>query len=381
MKASNWGTLSRDARAANWRGPLVIDEFPHLAAAAPALPSVLQNWIDSEAASGGLLVAIAGSSQRMMQGLVLDANAPLFGRAIEAFALDPLPAGWIGDALGGGTPIQQVQACALWGGVPRYWELAAPFRCDLESAVDALALDPMGPLHREPDRLLLEEQPPALALRPVLDAIGGGAHRVSEIAGRVGQPATSLSRPLARLVELGLVEREQPFGSEDRNTKRTLYRLADPYFRFWFRVVAPSRARLHGTSRDARLAVWTPFRAALESQTWEDLCRQSLPGLGLGAAGRGQRWWQGAQPEWDLLARTVEPGDGVIAGEAKWSTSPVSSAELDRLCLALARRPLPADIGGLPARRALFVPELEIPVTTCHGVTIVDAAAVLRSLR
>ncbi len=146
-------------------------------------------------------------------------------------------------------------------------------------------------------------------------------------------------------------------------------------------MVAPSRARLHGTSRDARLAVWTPFRAALENQTWEDLCRQSLPGLGLGAAGRGQRWWQGAQPEWDLLARTVEPGDGVIAGEAKWSTSPVSSAELDRLCLALARRPLPADIGGLPARRALFVPELEIPVTTCHGVTIVDAAAVLRSLR
>jgi hypothetical protein len=274
-----------------------------------------------------------------------------------------------------------VQACAVWGGVPRYWELAAPFGCDLESAVDALALDPMGPLHREPDRLLLEEQPPALALRPVLDAIGGGAHRVSEIAGRVGQPATSLSRPLARLVELGLVEREQPFGSEDRNTKRTLYRLADPFFRFWFRVVAPSRARLHGTSRDARLAVWTPSRAALENQTWEDLCRQSLPGLGLGAAGRGQRWWQGAQPEWDLLARTVEPGDGVIAGEAKWSTSPVSSAELDRLCLALARRPLPADIGGLPARRALFVPELEIPVTTCHGVTIVDAAAVLRSLR
>ena len=113
--------LSSDARAAGWKGPLVLDEFPHLVAASPSLPSVLQNWVDRESASDGLLVVISGSSQRMMQGLVLDGSAPLYGRAVEAFALSPLPAGWIGEALGLADPADALQAYAVWGGIPRYW--------------------------------------------------------------------------------------------------------------------------------------------------------------------------------------------------------------------------------------------------------------------
>ena len=74
-----------------------------------------------------------------------------------------------------------------------------------KAAVDALVLDPAGPLHGEPDRLLLEETPPATALRPLLDTIGAGVHRVSEIAGRLGRPASSLSRPLASLIEMQFV--------------------------------------------------------------------------------------------------------------------------------------------------------------------------------
>lgn len=63
----------------------------------------------------------------------------------------------------------------------------------------------------EPTRLLLEELPPAPELKSLLDAIGSGAHRVSEIAARTGKPATSLSRPLDRLLELELIARETPF--------------------------------------------------------------------------------------------------------------------------------------------------------------------------
>jgi hypothetical protein len=38
---------------------------------------------------------------------------------------------------------------------------------------------------------------------------------------------------------LGLVAREVPFGVSARDTKRSLYRLVDPFLRLWFRVVAP----------------------------------------------------------------------------------------------------------------------------------------------
>lgn len=379
--------LSQDAHAVNWRGPLVFDEFPYLAAAAPSLPSVLQNWTDREAQTGGLLVAIAGSSQRMMQGMVLDAAAPLYGRALEALLLQPLPAGWIGRALGLSQATQMVQAYAVWGGIPRYWELAAPFGDDLDRAVTQLVLDPLGPLHREPDRLLLEELPPAVALRPLLDAIGGGAHRLSEIAGRLGQPATSLSRPLARLLDLGLVQREIPFGESEKSSRRAIYRIGDPFFRFWFRVVAPHRAALASAAHGTRLALWSRVRDALAAEIWECLCRRAVPGLAelreqAGAEGgwlAGQRWWHGHEAEWDVVSQTAH-GRAFLAGEVKWSNKPFAAAEIERLSQSLLSRPLPP---GLPAhtRRLLFVPRTaSVAAVPDNGVTVIDADAVIKAL-
>lgn len=156
---------------------------------------------------------------------------------------------------------------ALWGGVPCYWELAEPFGTDIDNAVDALVLDPAGPLHGEPDRLLREESPPATALRPLLDVIGNGAHRVSEIAGRLGKPTSSLSRPLASLMEMGFVRRDTPFGSDPKSGKRSLYRIDDPFLRLWFRVVAPHRAALAGAPRETRLAYWRRYRSEATATT------------------------------------------------------------------------------------------------------------------
>lgn len=70
-------------------------------------------------------------------------------------------------------------------GSPSPWPARASAReatGDTRSRFEQLALDPLGPLHREPDRLLIEELPQAMELHPLLDAIGGGAHRASEIA-------------------------------------------------------------------------------------------------------------------------------------------------------------------------------------------------------
>jgi hypothetical protein len=222
--------LAREAGRESWRGPLILDELPYLLASSPSLPSQLQAWVDGDARETGLVVAMAGSAQHMMQGLTLDASAPLFGRATEAMLLPPLPPQHLSQALELRDEFEVIRAFTAWGGIPRYWELAEPFGRDLDAAVDRLVLDPLGPLHREPDRMLAEELPPAIGLRPLLDAIGAGAHRISEVAGRLAQPATSLGRPLGRLMQMGLLRREQPFDDPERSGKRTLYRIDDPFF-------------------------------------------------------------------------------------------------------------------------------------------------------
>lgn len=382
----DWGTLltrlAREAKAAGTHGPFVVDELPYLVTSSPELPAVLQRFVDHEAKAANLVLVVAGSSQRMMQGLVLDPKAPLFGRASEAFELRPLAPKWLGPALGLRSTIDIVGAWNVFGGMPRYWELAAQYE-DRRDAVDGLVLDPSGPLHDEPARLLLEELPPAVGLRPILDAIGGGAHKVSEIAGRIGSPATSLARAMGRLVELGLVVRETPFGEPERSTKRAIYRLADPFLRLWFSLVAPRRAMLAQVGRKARLE-WFDERAPhLDAASWEELSRVAVPRLAdtLGAAfGPAQRYWGGSGPEWDVVAHCRDSGRHLL-GEVKWSAKAATAASLRAAHTQLLARGVPPFVRG-EVVRALFVPVLprERPSGLPEDLVLVDAAALIAAV-
>jgi hypothetical protein len=262
---------------------------------------------------------------------------------------------------------------AAWGGVPRYWELAAALPGEETERIDRLVLDPLGPLHEEPDRLLLEELPPAIALRPILDAVGGGAHRLSEIAARIGAPATSLSRPLARLVEMELVRRELPFGESERSSRRSLYRLADPFFRLWFRVVAPHRGTLVASGPETRQALLARYRPGLLGTAWEELCRAAVPRLSAGPWGPAGRWWQGVAPEWDVVAEAPD-GGRLLVGEARWTERPLPPRDLQRLARALRERPLAPAWRDREVERVLFLPD---GGGEAEGVRIVGGREVL----
>lgn len=354
--------LAVDAMAAGFTGPIVIDEFPYLVAGSPELPSIVQRWIDHDARRAKLRVAIAGSSQRMMQGLVLSHAAPLYGRARVTLDLGGLSPDHLALAFGRLKPAAVVEHWACFGGVPRYWELAAQRRGTARDRVLTLALDPLGPLFAEPDRLLLEESPPAVELRPVLDAIGAGAHRVSEIAGRLGRPVTSLGHALDRLIGMTLVRREVPYGESGKAGKRSLYKIDDSFLRLWFRVVAPNRAALTAGTAASRRAVLDEHWHLLLGQAWEELCRHAVPTARGALARRGpwrppSRYWHGAEPEWDLVADAID-GRRVLLGEAWFSARPVSASVLAREAERLASRPPPAPVGDREIVRALFVPSV-----------------------
>ena len=383
--------LGEELKRTSWAGPLIFDEFPYLVAASPEMPSVFQAWVDHDLPASGATVAIAGSSQRMMQGLVLDASEPLYGRAKELLHLRPLPAGHIAQALKLRSARDGVSAYAAGGGFPRYWELAAESGLRLDDAVDHLALGPLGVLHREPELLLLEELPPAVALRPVLDAIGLGAHRLSEIAGRVGQPATSLTGPMQRLQELGLVRREVPFGESAKSSKRSVYKIADPFFRLWFRVVAPNRGLLVEAPASVRRSLWQKARPALMAEAWEELCRQWVPvstsvdtpipqTSGWEPAGR---FWHGDGPEWDVVSRSLD-GNYLLLSEAKWHAKPAGPSVLCKAARALLAKGVPSlrDAQGATVVYAIFVPDVAgSGAREVDGVTVVTASQVLEGLR
>ena len=61
-------------------------------------------------------------------------------------------------------------------------------------------------------------------------------------------------------------------GESEKSSRRAIYRIGDPFFRFWFRVVAPHRATLASAANGTRLATWTRVRDALVAETWEPPC-------------------------------------------------------------------------------------------------------------
>ena len=98
VKYRTWDELLASLYArADQRIHVCLDEFPYLVQSEPALPSILQRYIDQP--DGQVAWFLCGSSQRMMQGLVMDRKAPLYGRAREILKIEPLAAGWLMPAL------------------------------------------------------------------------------------------------------------------------------------------------------------------------------------------------------------------------------------------------------------------------------------------
>lgn len=374
-----WDALLRSLdRQLGGRTALCIDEAPYLVQLSPELPSVLQKYLDLPGAKR-LNVVLCGSSQRMIHGLVLDKSAPLHGRALEILRIEPLKAGWIRQGLGL-KGAGAVEAFSVWGGVPRYWELAAQFKT-LEEGIRELVMDRNGVLHDEPMRLLIDDMRSAVQPFSLLCVIGQGCHRISEIAGRLGKPATGLMRPLAQLVDLGYVRRETPFGADEKSTKRSLYKVGDPFLAFYFSFLQPNRSMLEGRPAASLMAEVLARLPLHVSHVWEDLARASVPACRIGGRdwGEARRWWgpglDGTPLELDAVAESRD-GDAVLLGEAKWGAAGLPSPGVRDRLLAKAR-----NLPFLRGRQVVPVLWAGRPGKAVPGLNILSPDAVLDGLR
>lgn len=99
----------------------------------------------------------------------------------------------------------------------------------------------------EPTFLLYDEVPDPRTHVAILKAIGAGHHTLSDIANAALVGRTHLSAYLARLQELRLIERRLPVTippAQRRRSRRGPYHISDPYFRFYFRFIAPYQDEL-----------------------------------------------------------------------------------------------------------------------------------------
>ena len=316
-------------RAVNYRADkrftLCLDEFPYLVEQSPELPSVLQKIVDEKQLKYNLV--LCGSSQNMMYGLFLDSTAPLYGRADEIMRLAPIRLPYIQEALGLDATAA-IEEYSVWGGVPRYWELRES-RSSLDDAMWHNILSGNGALFEEPIKLFQDDVKDIVKTSTIMSYIGTGANRLSEIAGRCDEPATNLSRPLKKLIDLGFLEKDIPFGIDEKNAKKSLYKIADPFMAFYYQFVVPNRSFIELNRRlPIDQALNTHFSEYVSMQ-WEKMCRDAVTGNLVNGVvyGKAKRRWgsvlneakKAEQVEFDVVAESIDK-KYLLVGECKWTT-------------------------------------------------------------
>lgn len=188
---------------------------------------------------------------------------------------------------------------------------------------------------------MLDEFPYVCEVTPGLDTIAQAVGRRS---------ADEIFDHLRRLQELQLLRREVPETERQRaRTQRVLYRLADPYLRFWFHYVSPFQSLLQ---LGRAPYVWEREIAPTLDEfvartTWEEVCIQHLwrrleTGQLPASVAQLGRWWD-PREEIDLVG--LWRGQATLVGECTWTAGPVDERvfmNLQRKAqqLPLAERPL-----------------------------------------
>jgi AAA+ ATPase superfamily predicted ATPase len=360
---------------------VVIDEFPFLIDEDASLPSRLQRIWDTELQETGTTLVLVGSSISVMEDTVLSGSAPLYGRRTATIDLKPLDVPDARQFFPAYDPETAVTAWSIYGGTPYYLQTLDPDQA-LGTNVQQGILSERGLLYSEPEFLLRTELRQPNTYFSILRALAHGRRTPNEIAGMAGVESGSLSTYLQKLRRLRLVERHIPITESPTASKRGRYRIAAPLFRFWFRFVYGNQDQLRLLGDDAYDELVAPELTDYVSPLFERLCQQALPTLVDRQFRAVGQWWF-KQHELDVLGLTT---DGLVAGECKFTSQPVSEgvlADLERTATEVQWGDGPAD--GEPLyvlfSRSGYTADLKRVADTRADVRLFEVADLLPSAR
>ncbi|WP_308169635.1 AAA family ATPase [Acrocarpospora catenulata] len=238
--------------------PVVIDEFPYLVRAHPALPSIIQAAYAprrEERTTSRTRLLLCGSAMSFM-GRLLSGNAPLRGRASLDLPVDTLDFRLARRFWEIEDPRLALLVHAIVGGTPAYRTEMIRYDtprdlADFDDWVVRAVLSPGSPMFLEA-RYLLAEEPDlrdGALYHSVLGAIADGNTGRGGIAGYVGRKSNDLHHPLTVLEDAGLIIRE----NDAFRGNRTDFRIKEPLVTFYHAIMRPFWPQLMRATATARI--------------------------------------------------------------------------------------------------------------------------------
>lgn len=314
----------------------VIDEYPYLAKAENSISSRLQHLIDHIWSNSKLYLILCGSSMSFMEYQVLGYESPLYGRRTAQFKIEPLTYKETAVFNPDLSVSDNALVYGITGGVPHYIN-----KLNVDNNLDEALLDNLfersSYLYEEPENLLKQELREPALYNSIITAIAGGASRLNEIVTKTGTESGPCTKYLKVLMELGIVKKETPIN--EKVGKKTIYQLADNFFRFWYRFV-PTNISAIQSGRIQRT-----YDQVIKTQlsdymglVFEKMCRDYLlyyaDELPFEPVEIGQ-WW-GTDPrkkkqiQIDVVATSVTENEFIV-GSCKFKNEKIGVDELELL--------------------------------------------------
>lgn len=323
--------------AAEERLILVIDEYPYLANCYPGLSSLLAAMVDHKFLQSKLMLILCGSSLSFMENQVLGYQSPLYGRRTAQMKILPFQFAECIRYYQNFDKQELALAYGVSGGIPLYMSKISD-RKSMKENIKNNFFDISAYLYEEPENLIKQECREPMQYNAIIRSIATGSSKISEIAGTSGIGDNStVSNYISKLLSLGIVEKEYPY--KTASTKKTIYKLADTMFQFWYRFIPSNRSLIE---RGAAERVYQKIEEQIPAYmgfVFEEICKQYLWKENLNGSAPIDftdmgRWWgtdkmNKSQAEIDILADNEQ--DEAIFAECKWRNEDVGQAELKAL--------------------------------------------------
>lgn len=312
----------------------VIDEYPYLAKAKPAISAMLQHIIDHKWTETKMYLILCGSSMSFMENQVLGKESSMYGRRTGQFKIDPLDYRETAVFHPDLSAEDNSLIYGITGGVPHYIN-----KLDVRDSVDEALLDNFfdrsSYLYEEPGNLLKQELREPAIYNAIIKAIAEGASRMNNIKLKVGEENSVISKYLNTLINLGIVKKETPI--TEKQGKKTIYVLADNFFRFWYRFVpgnmsAIDSGRIEKNYEHAVKQYLPDYMGLIFEKMCQDYLLYYSNDIPIELSEIGQ-WWgtdskKKKQVQIDIVGVPVEGKDYII-GSCKFKNEKIGVDELD----------------------------------------------------
>ena len=169
-----------------------------------------------------------------------------------------------------------------------------------------------------------------------MEAIASGKSWLSEIAGPVGLPTTSLSKYVRELSDVfDIIERQVPVTNGPVTSKKSRYKIRNPFITFWMRFVYRQLSLYEAGNYNYCIEKLDTYLAEFMGLAFEGIVKELLRTLNL----RGEapkpfhrigRWWWHRGTEINLVALNQETREALFV-ECKWTNTPVNLKVLHEL--------------------------------------------------